>query len=61
MYDLGFLPFADEHYDFFLADDRREKPAVQAFIAALSSEDVREALAKLGFTPAADAPSRAAE
>jgi putative molybdopterin biosynthesis protein len=61
MYDLGFLPFADEHYDFFLADDRRDKPAVKAFIAALASEDVREALAKLGFTPAADAPSKAAE
>ena len=61
MYDLGFLPVADEHYDFFLADARRERPAVQAFLDALASEEAREALAALGFSPAPDAPARAAE
>ena len=35
MYGLGFLPLAPEHYDFLLVESRRERPAVQAFLAAL--------------------------
>ena len=60
LYGLGFLPVADEHYDFFLADARRSRPAVQAFLAALASDDARDALTALGFVPA-DAPARAGE
>jgi putative molybdopterin biosynthesis protein len=56
MYGLGFLPVADEHYDFFVREDRRGRPAVQAFLAALGSDAADAALARLGFTP-----NRAAE
>ena len=35
LYGLGFLPVAPEHYDFLLVESRRERPAVQAFLAAL--------------------------
>lgn len=49
---LGFLPVADEHYDFAVVRARRERPAVAAFLAALASEPVRDRLRALGFTPA---------
>jgi putative molybdopterin biosynthesis protein len=49
LYGLGFLPVADEHYDFFVADDRRQRPAVQAFLAALASAEVTDMLARLRF------------
>jgi putative molybdopterin biosynthesis protein len=49
LYGLGFLPVADEHYDFFVMDARRERPAVQAFLAALGSAEVGGILARLGF------------
>jgi putative molybdopterin biosynthesis protein len=51
-YDLGFLPFAEEHYDFALVRARKERPAVQAFLQALASEPVRTALMRAGFRPA---------
>lgn len=47
---LGFLPLAEEHYDFFLPDSRRERPAVRAFLAALESAPVRARLAALGYS-----------
>jgi putative molybdopterin biosynthesis protein len=50
-YGLAFLPLADEHYDFFLPEARRERPAVRGFLAALASEGVRARLAALGFRP----------
>jgi putative molybdopterin biosynthesis protein len=50
MYGLGFLPVADEHYDFFLREDRRDRPAVRAFLAALAGEEAGAALSALGFT-----------
>jgi putative molybdopterin biosynthesis protein len=50
--DLGFIPLAEEHYDFALASARRERPAVRAFVDALASEDSRAALARAGFRPA---------
>jgi putative molybdopterin biosynthesis protein len=53
LYGLGFLPVADEHYDFFLADARRSKPAVKAFIDLLASDEACRALRALGFVPAA--------
>src|SRR6266403_1779381 len=49
---LGFIPLAEEHYDFALVSARRERPAVQAFLAALASEESRAALAQAGFRPA---------
>jgi putative molybdopterin biosynthesis protein len=51
MYGLGFLPIAPEHYDFLLAEARRERPAVRAFLAALREEEVRARIAKLGMQP----------
>ncbi len=51
-YDLGFLPFAEEHYDFALVRARKVRPAVQAFLQALASEPVRTALTRAGFRPA---------
>ena len=38
LYGLGFLPLAPEHYDFLLVESRRERPAVQAFLAALRDD-----------------------
>jgi putative molybdopterin biosynthesis protein len=49
---LGFIPLAEEHYDFALVTVRKQRPAVQAFLAALASEESRAALAQAGFRPA---------
>jgi molybdopterin molybdotransferase/putative molybdopterin biosynthesis protein len=49
---LGFIPFAEEHYDFALVTARKQRPAVQAFLAALASEECRKALDQAGFRPA---------
>ena len=51
-YGLGFLPLADEHYDFFLPEARAARPAVQAFLATLQAPAVRARLVALGFAPA---------
>jgi putative molybdopterin biosynthesis protein len=49
---LGFIPFAEEHYDFVLVTARKQRPAVQAFLDALASNEVRAALTEAGFRPA---------
>ncbi len=49
---LGFIPFAEEHYDFALVTARKQRPAVQAFLQALASDEGRNALAGAGFRPA---------
>ncbi|MFB9266363.1 molybdopterin biosynthesis protein [Bradyrhizobium erythrophlei] len=49
---LGFIPLAEEHYDFALVKARKQRPAVQAFLDALASEEGRSALTKAGFRPA---------
>ena len=49
---LGFIPLAEEHYDFALVTARKQRPAVQAFLAALASEAGRNALEQAGFRPA---------
>jgi molybdenum cofactor synthesis domain-containing protein len=49
---LGFIPFAEEHYDFALVTARKGRPAVQAFLQALASEESRAALTQAGFRPA---------
>ena len=50
--DLGFIPFAEEHYDFALVKARKQRAAVQAFLDALASKEGRDALTKAGFRPA---------
>lgn len=52
LYGLAFLPIAPEDYDFLLVESRRERPAVQAFLAALRDEQVRAAIRALGMRPA---------
>jgi molybdenum cofactor synthesis domain-containing protein len=50
--NLGFIPFAEEHYDFALVKARKQRPAVQAFLDALASGEGRAALEQAGFRPA---------
>jgi putative molybdopterin biosynthesis protein len=52
MYGLGFLPVAPEHYDFLVVENRRARPAVQAFLAALRDEATREMIRVIGMRPA---------
>ncbi|MEX2035328.1 MAG: molybdopterin biosynthesis protein [Xanthobacteraceae bacterium] len=54
MYGLGFLPLAPEHYDFLLVESRRERPAVQAFLAALRERRTKDRIKALGMQPADD-------
>ncbi len=54
LYGLGFLPVSPEHYDFLVVEGRRERPAVQAFLAALRDEQIRERVRALGMEPSAD-------
>jgi putative molybdopterin biosynthesis protein len=49
---LGFIPLAEEHYDFALVTARKQRPAVQAFLDALKSGEGRGALEQAGFRPA---------
>jgi putative molybdopterin biosynthesis protein len=51
LYGLGFLPVAPEHYDFLLVEARRDRPAVQAFLAALRDPATRARIAALGMSP----------
>ncbi|MDB5578669.1 MAG: molybdopterin biosynthesis protein, partial [Bradyrhizobium sp.] len=52
LYGLGFLPLAPEHYDFLVVEARRERPAVQAFLAALRDDATRQRIRALGMHPA---------
>ncbi|HEY6022899.1 MAG TPA: molybdopterin biosynthesis protein [Pseudolabrys sp.] len=54
LYGLGFLPVSPEHYDFLFIDQRRERPAIQAFLAALRDEETRSRVRALGMEPATD-------
>jgi putative molybdopterin biosynthesis protein len=49
LYGLNFLPIAPEDYDFLLPESRRERPAVQAFLAALQDEALRGKIRALGM------------
>ncbi len=49
LYGLGFLPLSPEHYDFLLVESRRERPAVQAFLAALLDDTTKERIRALGM------------
>jgi putative molybdopterin biosynthesis protein len=50
LYGLDFLPIAPEHYDFLVAESHRDRPAVQAFLAALAEPAVRKRIEALGMT-----------
>jgi putative molybdopterin biosynthesis protein len=50
LYGLAFLPLTPEHYDFLVAESRRSRPAVQAFLKALADPEVRSRIAALGMT-----------
>lgn len=49
---LGFIPLTEEHYDFALVTARKQRPAVQAFLDALVSDESCAALERAGFRPA---------
>lgn len=51
MYGLGFLQLAPENYDFLLVEQRRARPSVVAFLAALTDPEVRAQIAALGMQP----------
>jgi molybdenum cofactor synthesis domain-containing protein len=51
-YGLGFLPLADEHYDFAVASARKARPGVAAFLEILGDPALHGDLSVLGFTPA---------
>ncbi|MEO7332023.1 MAG: molybdopterin biosynthesis protein [Minicystis sp.] len=46
---LGFLPLAEERYDFFVRSSRIQRPAVQAFLAELAHPETRAALRARGL------------
>lgn len=52
LYGLGFLPLSPESYDFLVVDRRRDRQAVQVFLAALRDAGVRERIRALGMNPA---------
>jgi molybdopterin molybdotransferase/putative molybdopterin biosynthesis protein len=54
LYGLGFLSLAPEEYDFILVDSRKDRPAVQAFLAALRDPGTKEKIRALGMRPAED-------
>jgi putative molybdopterin biosynthesis protein len=51
LYGLDFLTIAPEEYDFLLVECRRTRPAVKAFIEALSDPDVTARIRELGMEP----------
>jgi putative molybdopterin biosynthesis protein len=55
---LGFIPLGEEHYDFALVAERRDRPPVQAFLDALADPEVQDGLRRLGFVPAQEPRSR---
>lgn len=54
LYGLQFLPIAPENYDFVLVETSRNKPAVQAFLAALQDSATQDKIRTLGMHPAGD-------
>jgi putative molybdopterin biosynthesis protein len=54
LYGLGFLPLSPEEYDFLMVESRRDRPAVQGFLAALRERQTRDRIKALGMQPADD-------
>lgn len=52
--DLGFLPYQEERYDFIIPKSRIDRPAVQALIGLLHSDEIRQHLNRIGLVEAAD-------
>jgi putative molybdopterin biosynthesis protein len=52
LYGLAFLPLAPEEYDFLMVDSRKDRPAVQAFLAALRDGSTKDRIRALGMQPA---------
>lgn len=50
--NLGFIPLAEEHYDFALVASRKDRDGVRAFLKSLASNETRSALGNAGFRPA---------
>jgi len=48
IFDLDFIPIADEEYDFLVSIDMQENPKVQAFIEILQSNEMKDKLYELG-------------
>jgi len=48
--DLEFVPIRKEHFDFAIPYVRLQRPAVQAFIALLADEEIRNTLRRMGLT-----------
>lgn len=48
-YGLAFSFLQDEHYDFLIPVEKMERPAIKAFLALLTTEEVREGLRERGF------------
>ncbi len=46
---LAFTPIREEQYDFVVPDSRRDRPAVQAFLATLADPQLRSELRSAGF------------
>jgi putative molybdopterin biosynthesis protein len=53
-YGLGFLPLQDEHYDFLIPTNRRNLPAVTAFVEVLADNEIRQRLAAIGMLTASE-------
>ena len=47
--DLGFLPLADEQYDFVVPKARLNRPAVAGLVELLGEEEVQKHLAEIGL------------
>ena len=50
-YGLGFIPLAEEHYDFAVPEARLDRAPVRAFRDLLTEPATRAALTALGFSP----------
>ncbi len=48
-YGLGFIPLQDEHYDFVVPKSRMDRAPILQFRQILARDEVRDALAGLGF------------
>ena len=49
LYDLAAAPISEEQFDFVIPKSRRHRPAVEAFVAVLADQIVREELREIGF------------
>jgi putative molybdopterin biosynthesis protein len=48
-YDLGFVPYQEECYDFVVPKSRRRRAAVEAFVGLLTEPEIQRKLRELGF------------